>query len=114
MANKLYQFHKNLLIAFGKANKIILDRLHGEIRDNELVVTIRSEKQGLYNCINASIISVRPAKAPHQMMVEEIMVGYDSDGSPWSDHMGGTIVDCTGLNVHGAIEKIVAGMNEFV
>lgn len=113
MANKLYQFHKNLLIAFGKANKIILDRLHGEIRDNELVVTIRSEKQGLCNCINASIISVRPGKT-HQMEIEEIMVGYDSEGSRWSDHMGGRIVDCSGLNVHGAIEKIVAGMNEFV
>jgi hypothetical protein len=113
MANKLYQFHKNLLIAFGKANKIILDRLHGEIRDNELVVTIRREKQGLCNCINASIITVHPVKT-HQMMIEEVMVGYDSEGSSWSDHMGGTIVDCSGLNVQGAIEKIVAGMNEFV
>lgn len=113
MANTLYQFHKNLLIAFGKANNIILDRLHGEIRDNELVVTIRSEKQGLSNCINASIISVHPGKT-HQMEIEEIMVGYDSEGSQWSDHMGGRIVDCSGLNVQGAIEKIVAGMNEFV
>lgn len=113
MANKLYHFHKNLLIAFGKANLIILDRIHGEIRDNELVVTIRSEKQGSCNCINASILSVRPAKT-HQMLIEEVMVGYDSEGSNWSDHMGGRIVDCSGLNVQGAIEKIVAGMNEFV
>lgn len=48
------------------------------------------------------------------MMVEEIMVGFDSDGYHWSDHMGGTIVDCSGLNVQGAIEKIVAGMNEHI
>lgn len=113
MANKLYQFHKNLLIAFGLANKIILDRIHGEIRGDELVVTIRSEKPGLCNCINASIISVRPGKT-HQMMIEEVMVGYDSDGSHWSDYMGGTIVDCSGMNVQGAIEKIVAVMNEHI
>lgn len=113
MANTLSKFYEKLVIAFGTANKKILDRIHCEIREKELVVTIRSEKQGLCNCINASIISVRPAKT-HQMMVEEIMVGFDSEGSPWSDHMGGTIVDCSGLNVQGAIEKIVDGMNEHI
>ena len=113
MANTLSKFYEKLIIAFGTANKRILDRIHCEIREKELVVTIRSEKQGLYNCINASIISVRPSKT-HQMMIEEIMVGYDSEGSRWSDHMGGTIVDCTGLNVQGAIEKIVDGINEHI
>ena len=113
MANTLSKFYEKLVIAFGTANKKILDRIHCEISTNELVVTIRSEKQGLCNCINASIISVRPSKT-HQMMIEEIMVGFDSEGSPWSDHMGGTIVDCSGLNVQGAIEKIVDGMNEHI
>ena len=113
MANKLTKFHENLLSAFSIANKNILNRISGDVRDNELVVTIRKEKQGLCNCINSYIISVRPAKT-HQMMIEEVMVGYDSEGSSWSDHMGGTIVDCTGLNVQGAIEKIVAEMNELV
>lgn len=113
MANKLTKFHEKLVIAFGTANKKILDRIHCEIRPNELVVTIKTEKQGLCNCINAYIITVRPAKT-HQMLIEEVMVGYDSEGSPWSDHMGGTIVDCSGLNVQGAIEKIVDGMNEHI
>lgn len=113
MANTLSKFYEKLIIAFGTANKRIIDRIHCEIREKELVVTIRSEKQGLCNCINASIISVRPSKT-HQMMIEEIMVGYDSEGSRWSDHMGGTIVDCTGLNVQGAIEKIVDGINEHI
>ena len=113
MANTLSKFYEKLVIAFGTANKKILDRIHCEISTNELVVTIRSEKQGLCNCINASIISVRPSKT-HQMMIEEIMVGFDSEGSPWSDHMGGTVVDCSGLNVQGAIEKIVDGMNEHI
>lgn len=113
MANTLSKFYEKLIIAFGTANKRIIDRIYCEIREKELVVTIRSEKQGLCNCINASIISVRPSKT-HQMMIEEIMVGYDSEGSRWSDHMGGTIVDCTGLNVQGAIEKIVDGINEHI
>ena len=113
MANTLSKFYEKLVIAFGTANKKILDRIHCEIRPNELVVTIKTEKHGSCNCINASIISVRPAKT-HQMLIEEVMVGYDSEGSPWSDHMGGTIVDCSGLNVQGAIEKIVDGMNEHI
>lgn len=113
MANTLSKFYEKLIIAFGTANKKIIDRVHCEIREKELVVTIRSEKQGLCNCINASIISVRPSKT-HQMMIEEVIVGYDSDGSRWSDHMGGTIVDCTCLNVQGAIEKIVDGINEHI
>lgn len=111
MANTLSKFYEKLVIAFGTANKKILDRIHCEIRPNELVVTIRSEKQGKYNCINASVISVRPAKT-HQMMVEEIMVGFDSEGSPWSDHMGGRIIDCSGLNVDGAIKLIETEMSE--
>ena len=113
MANTLNKFYEKLVIAFGTANKKILNRIHCEISDSELVVTIRSEKQGNCKCINESIISVHPAKT-HQMMVEEIMVGFDSEGYPWSDHMGGTIVDCSGLNVQGAIEKIVDGMNEHI
>ena len=113
MANTLTKFHENLLNAFSVANKTIFNRISGDVRDNELVVTIRKEKQGLCNCINSYIISVRPDKR-HQMLIEEVMVGYDSEGSPWSDHIGGTIVDCTGLNVQGAIEKIVTEMNELV
>ena len=110
MANTLHKFYEKLVIAFNTANKKILNRIHCEIRTNELVVTIRSEKQGLCNCINASVISVRPDKT-HKMMVEEIMVGYDGDGSTWSDHMGGKVIDCAGNNVEGAIELIVAEMN---
>ena len=113
MANKLSKFYENLLNAFSIANKNILNRISGDVRDNELVVTIRKEKQGLCNCINSYIISVRPDKR-HQMLIEEIMIGFEDEGSPWSDHMGCTIVDCSGLNVQGAIEKIVDGMNEHI
>jgi hypothetical protein len=40
------------------------------------------------------------------MMIEEIWIGYDSEGYPWSDHMGGLTVDCNGLKTKGAIDKI--------
>ena len=46
MANTLNKFYEKLIIAFGIANKKILDRIHCEIRDSELVVIIKSEKQG--------------------------------------------------------------------
>lgn len=62
MANKLTKFHENLLNAFSIANKNIFNRISGDVHDNELVVTICKEKQGLCNCINASIITVRPVK----------------------------------------------------
>ena len=47
MANTLSKFYEKLVIAFGTANKKILDRIDCEISDNELVVTIRREKTEL-------------------------------------------------------------------
>ncbi len=41
------------------------------------------------------------------MMIEEIFIGYDGEGNPWSDHMGGITADCNGLKTKGAIDKIV-------
>ena len=41
------------------------------------------------------------------MMIEEIFIGYDGEGAPWSDHMGGLTVDCNGLKTKSAINKTV-------
>jgi hypothetical protein len=80
---------------------------------NRLVVTIRKENEGRYQCINATCFNIRPFTGkPHHMELEEIMSGFDCEGSPWSDHMGGRIIDCSGLNVNGAINKIITEMNE--
>ena len=48
------------------------------------------------------------------MIIEEVFVGYDAEGSRWSDHMGGHVIDCNGKNVTEAINSIVTKLNELV
>lgn len=61
--------------------------------------------------ITAKQIQIRAAKdVKHAMDIDMIFVGYDSDGSHWSDHMGGLRVDCTGLTKIQAIKKISDGI----
>lgn len=72
---------------------------------DRLIVNIRTDR-GIRNCINIHQYFIFPCRT-HQMLIEEIWVGYDEEGSPWSDHMGGVIVDCTDLKSKGAIDKIV-------
>ena len=73
--------------------------------NDRLIVNIRTDR-GIRNCINIHEYTIFPCST-HQMLIEEIWVGYDGEGSPWSDHMDGVIVDCTGLKSKGAIDKIV-------
>ena len=47
-------------------------------------------------------------------IIEEVFVGYDAEGSRWSDHMGGHVIDCNGKNVTEAINSIVTKLNELV
>ena len=75
------------------------------VDNDRLIVNIRTDR-GIRNCINIHQYFIFPC-GTHQMLIEEIWVGYDGEGSPWSDHMGGVIVDCTGLKSKGAIDKIV-------
>ena len=75
------------------------------VDNDQLIVNIRTDR-GVCNCINIHQYIIWPCKT-HQMMIEEIFIGYDEEGSPWSDHMGGRIVDCTGFKFKGAIDKIV-------
>ena len=75
------------------------------VDNDQLIVNIRTDR-GIRNCINIHQYFIFPC-GTHQMLIEEIWVGYDGEGSPWSDHMGGVIVDCNGLKSKGAIDKIV-------
>lgn len=72
---------------------------------DRLIVNIRTDR-GIRNCINIHQYTIFPCST-HQMLIEEIWVGYDGEGSPWSDCMSGVIVDCTDLKSKGAIDKIV-------
>lgn len=75
------------------------------VDNDQLIVNIRTDR-GVCNCINIHQYIIWPCET-HQMMIEEIFIGYDEEGSPWSDHMGGRTVDCNGLKTKGAIDKIV-------
>ena len=75
------------------------------VDNDRLIVNIRTNR-GVRNCINIHQYIIWTCET-HQMLIEEIWVGYDGEGSPWSYHMGGHNVDCNGLKTKGAINKIV-------
>ena len=75
------------------------------VDNDRLIVNIRTDR-GIRNCINIHQYTIFPCRT-HQMLIEEIWVGYDKEGSPWSESMTDYIVDCTGLKSKGAIDKIV-------
>lgn len=75
------------------------------VDNDQLIVNIRTDR-GVCNCINIHQYIIWSC-ATHQMMIEEIFIGYDGEGNPWSDYMGGITADCNGLKIKGAIDKIV-------
>jgi len=73
-----------------------------------LYLTFRSPKQGVCACVNAKQLYIHPSKEKaHHLLVEEVWVGFDGEGSPWSDHMGGREVDCTGMTFQSSITHMV-------
>ncbi len=74
------------------------------VDNDQLTLNIRTGN-GTCHCINSHRFIFWPCDK-HEMMIEEIWIGYDSEGYPWSDHMGGLTVDCNGLKTKGAIDKI--------
>lgn len=109
----LTKFYEKLSTAFTTSNKNIIKRISCQEYDKELVIEIKKEKQGLIKCINSKLLRIKPFEK-HKMIIEEVLVGYDEEGSSWSDHMGGHIIDCTGKNVDEAINLILTKMNELV
>lgn len=74
------------------------------VDNDQLTINIRTDNGTRY-CINSHRFIFRPCDK-HEMMIEEIWIGYDKEGYPWSDVMGGLTVDCNGLKTKGAIDKI--------
>lgn len=114
MTTTINQFHEKLLESFKTANHNIINRIGGVIIEDKLYLTVRSKKEGKINCINAYTYTIKPSTEKHKMEIEEVWVGYDEEGSRWSDHMGGHVIDCTGKNVTEAIGSIVIKLNELV
>lgn len=75
------------------------------VDNDQLTINIRTDR-GVCNCINIHHYIILPSET-HQIMIEEIFIGYDGEGHPFSDYMGGLTVDCNGLKIKGAIDKIV-------
>lgn len=111
-------FYENLAAAFVVSytkTPEIIKRMGANITNEELDITIRREKQGLCHCINATVIEIRPDdNKNHHMHLQEIWVGYDSEGYRWSDAMRGRLVDCTGMTIDQAIDHIVAEIKEMI
>lgn len=107
-------FYENLATAIAVANMDIIKRLASAQRNGELQIQVRNEKQGFVHCINARVFTLKPGKKPHQMEIDEVWVGYDSEGYHWSDAMGGRTVDCTGKTIDEAIDHIAAEMKEMI
>jgi hypothetical protein len=111
-------FFENLAAAFVVSytkTPDVIKRMGSRIDDNEMDITIRREKQGLRQCINATVIEIRPdANKKHHMLCQEIWVGYDAEGDHWSDAMRGRLVDCTGMTIDQAIDRIVAVIKEMI
>lgn len=75
------------------------------VDNDQLTINIRTDNGTRY-CINSHRFIFSPCDK-HEMMIEEIWIGYDKEGYPWSDVMDGLTVDCNGLKIKGAIDKIV-------
>lgn len=74
--------------------------------DNSLTISLRTGN-GRIQCINEKCYRIAAHElAAHTIELEEIWVGYDGEGSSWSDHMGGKIINCTGLKKNAAVELI--------
>lgn len=75
---------------------------------NALILKFDSQTPGVRSCINTKCLTIHPTKdTPHHISIGEVWVGFDGEGSPWSDHMGGVDLDCTGLTFQSSIDYIV-------
>lgn len=110
----LAKFYEKLFTTFTNSNKNFIKRISCQKYDKELVIEINKEKQGLIKCINSKLIRIKPFEKKNHICIDEIWVGYDSDGSSWSDNMGCKVIDCTGKNVNESINLIVTELNNRV
>lgn len=115
---ELKTFFENLTTAFTSSyskTPEIINRIDSHIDDDTLSIIIHREKAGLIRCVNATVLEIRPdANKKRHMLCQEIWVGYDSEGYHWSDAIRGRLVDCTGLTINQAIDKIVTEVKEMI
>lgn len=115
---ELKNFFEHLAAAFVTSytkTPEVIKRIGAKIDEDVMEITFSREKQGLRQCINATLIEIRPdANKKHHMHCQEIWLGYDAEGCRWSDVMRGRLVDCTDLTIDQAVDHIVAVIKEMI
>ena len=109
---KIDNYLEQLATAFGLEffkQKRMYNLSKGKSYDhNALILKFDSQTPGMCNCVNTKCLTIHPTKdKPHHISIGEVWVGLDGEGSPWSDHMGGVDLDCTGLTFQSSIDFIV-------
>lgn len=73
-----------------------------------LTIAFKSKNPGKFSCVTEKLLTIHPdTSKPHHLLVEEVWIGFDSEGSLWSDHMGGNDIDCTGMTFQSSIDHVV-------
>lgn len=97
---EMNEFYKNL------ANKLTPANVNSKMKINVYFDAVELEWP-VDNGIKKTIVIRADKDMKHTMRADEIWVGKDSEGDSWSDHMGGLIIDCTGMNCETALDTIV-------
>lgn len=90
----------------------------GNFQIKKVLTPVKSVKGPRPYAITGHILDIKPAVGlKHVLDIDEIWVGYDCEGSPWSDNMGGRRIECDGLKASEAVitvaEAIVTHFNEY-
>ena len=73
-----------------------------------LAIAFKSENPGKFNCVTKKLLTIYPNTAkPHHLLVDEVWIGFDDNCSPWSDHMGGKDIDCSGMTFQSSIDHVI-------
>ena len=97
---EMNEFYKNL------ATKLTPANVNSKMKINVYFDAVELEWP-VENQLKKTVLIRADKNVKHRMSVDEIWIGEDSEGSPWSDHMGGLIIDCNGMNCQTAIDTIV-------
>lgn len=97
---EINEFYKNL------ATKLTPANVNSKMKINVYFDAVELEWP-VENQLTKTLVIRSDKNVKHRMCVDEIWTGEDSEGSPWSDHMGGLNIDCTGMDCQTAIDTIV-------
>lgn len=108
--NKMNNYFEQLATAFAVEyfKRTHIYKIHQHHNEIQLNLYFDAEAPGKSNCINTKTLTIsKSERKPHHLIVDEVWFGFDGDGSPWSDHMGGKDIDCTGFTFQSSIDHVI-------